>query len=280
MKKISLVTDSTWDRGKDLDNKFGIRVIPLNVHFDDGQYLDGVDLTQDTFLDKLSKSSDLPTTSQPSPLAFEEIFREELDKGNIVLYIGLDGVLSGTHQSATIAKNTINNEDIYLIDSKTVTLGLAILVEIAHKLISEGKDIKEIVETLEELKKRIVIYACVETLKNLQRGGRISATKAVIGGILNMKPILQVKDGVISSFDKARGSKNALSRLVEIAEESNIDTNFPVSFGHVGALESANRLFELCNEKCGITESFVQEIGPVVATHAGPGAYGFACVTK
>lgn len=280
MKKITIVTDSTWDRSSEDAERLGVKVVPLNVHFDDEQFLDGVTIDQKMFLKKLASSNSSPTTSQPSPIEFEKVFREELKKGNKVLYIGIDGIISGTFNSATIAKNTIESDDIYLIDSKTATAGLSILVQIAYDLVQKEDDIEIIISKINEIKRKIKVYAYVDTLKYLQKGGRLSSTQAFIGGVLNLKPIILLKDSVISSYDKARGKKSALKKIVEAVKKDGINTDYPVAFANIESRDSIDYLIKEFEEAFNIKEYWIQELGSVVATHAGPGAAGFAFVMK
>lgn len=280
MKKITIVTDSTWDRSSEDAERLGVKVVPLNVHFDDEQFLDGVTIDQKMFLRKLASSNSSPTTSQPSPIEFEKVFREELKKGNKVLYIGIDGIISGTFNSATIAKNTIESDDIYLIDSKTATAGLSILVQIAYDLVQKEDDIEIIISKINEIKRKIKVYAYVDTLKYLQKGGRLSSTQAFIGGVLNLKPIILLKDSVISSYDKARGKKSALKKIVEAVKKDGINTDYPVAFANIESRDSIDYLIKEFEEAFNIKEYWIQELGSVVATHAGPGAAGFAFVMK
>lgn len=166
------------------------------------------------------------------------------------------------------------------MDSKTAAMGLGLLVEIAYRILQDEKDIEKVVNELEKTRENIRLYAFVDTLKYLQKGGRLSATQAVLGGILNVKPILELKLGKISSFDKARGSKAAIKKIIDIAKESDIDTNYPISFGHVKSLEELENVINGIKEETGIKDYFIQQIGTVVATHAGPGAVGYALVIK
>lgn len=280
MKNITIITDSTWDRSNKDAERLGVKVVPLNVHFDDEQFLDGVTIDQKMFLKKLTSSNSLPTTSQPSPIEFEKVFREELKKGNKVLYIGIDGIISGTFNSATIAKNTIESDDIYLIDSKTATAGLSILVQIAYDLVQKEDDIEIIVSKINKIKDKIKLYAYVDTLKYLQKGGRLSSAQAFIGGVLNLKPIIMLKDSVILSYDKARGKKAALRKMVEAAKKDGVNTEYPIAFASIDSEDSIDFLVKEFNDAFDMKEYWIQELGSVVATHSGPGAAGFAFVMK
>ena len=280
MQKITLITDSTWDRDNKISEDMDIKVIPLNVHFSEEQYLDGIDLTQEKFVKKLEESEELPTTSQPTPFQFEEVFREELEKGNKVLYIGIASKLSGTFNSANIAKESISNDNIYLIDSETVSAGLAILLKIAYDLIQEGRKIDEIVNQIESIKLKVKMCGYVDTLKYLHKGGRLSSTQAFIGSVLNVKPILSMQLGEITSLDKARGKKSAIKKVVEIFDKEKFDSNYPIAFAHINAVEELDLLIEEIAVKNNIEDYWTQDLGSVVGTHVGPGTIMVGFVKK
>ena len=280
MQKITLITDSTWDRENKISEEMDIKVIPLNVHFSEEQYLDGIDLTQEKFVKKLEESEELPTTSQPTPLQFEEVFREELEKGNKVLYIGIASKLSGTFNSANIAKESISNDEIYLIDSETVSAGLAILLKIAYHLIQEGRAIDEIVNQIESIKSKVKMCGYVDTLKYLQKGGRLSSTQAFIGSVLNVKPILSLQLGEITNLDKARGKKSAIKKVVEIFDKEKFDSNYPIAFAHINAGEELDLLIDEIAVKNNIKDYWTQDLGSVVGTHVGPGTILVGFVKK
>ncbi len=277
---IRIITDSTCDLTKADQEKLGITVIPLQVLFGTTQYTDGVDLTTEEFYQKLETEKELPTTTQINPDTFVNVFEEYLKQGDEIITILLSSHLSGTYQSAVIAKEMLETDKIHLIDSQNVTLGLALIVREAVKLRDNGLSAKDIVNKIEELKGQVRVVAIVDTLKYLQKGGRISAASAVVGTALGIKPIVQVKDGIVQVLGKERGQKKMYKFITSYLEENQIDTNYSVVYAHSMAEASLEPLKEMIQEKYEIKESSTVGIGSTVGTHVGPGAVGIAFVTK
>lgn len=280
MSKLKIITDSTWDRDNKEAEILGIKVIPLNIHFGNETFVDGVDINNESFFEKLKTYKDFPKTSQPSPETFIKIFKEELDKGNSVIYIGVDSKLSGTFNSAVIAKNELNSDKIHLIDSKTVSVGLSLLVYIAVELVKKGYDVNKLIEKINKLKTKIKVYGYVDTLEYLKKGGRLSSSQAFFGGLLNIKPILAIKNSKVESIDKARGKKRAVKKIVEIIKNDVVDTNFPLCFGSVNANEEIKKLKDILNQHVNIKEYWYQNIGGVVGSHSGPGVCAVSYISE
>lgn len=277
---IRIITDSTCDLTKADQEKLGITVIPLQVLFGTTQFTDGVDLTTEEFYQKLETEKELPTTTQINPDTFVNVFEEYLKQGDEIITILLSSHLSGTYQSAVIAKEMLETDKIHLIDSQNVTLGLALIVREAVKLRDNGLSAKDIVNKIEELKGQVRVVAIVDTLKYLQKGGRISAASAVVGTALGIKPIVQVKDGIVQVLGKERGQKKMYKFITSYLEENQIDTNYSVVYAHSMAEASLEPFKEMIQEKYEIKESSTVGIGSTVGTHVGPGAVGIAFVTK
>ncbi|MFZ5351914.1 MAG: DegV family protein [Bacillota bacterium] len=273
---IKIFADSMCDVPREYMEKYNITVMPLTVHFGDESYRDGVDITMSQFYSKLEKSGNLPTTSQVSPLEFYNAFREELTKGNEIICINGSSALSGTYNSAIMAKNQLETDKIHVVDSQGITLGAGMLVIKAARLAKKGVEAAEIVKALEDSRGRMRHIFIVDTLKYLQKGGRISFTASVLGSILNVKPILTVTDGKLVMLDKARGIKKALSVVFDMIESKQwtLDNKI-IGINHTAAAEQAEMLKEMIMSKYNISEVIIGEVGSVVATHAGPGAVAF-----
>ncbi|MGM0803156.1 MAG: DegV family protein [Bacillota bacterium] len=220
---LSFIVDSASDLKIDLEKlDYSLTVVPLNVQFGEDHYLDGVNITEDEFYKRMSMEPELPKTSQPSPQSFYEAFQKEVDKGHDVLYIGISSNLSGTVQSATIGKSMLTEEEqekVIILDSGIASGGVQILLNEAIELAREGKALSEIVINLEKTKSGIKAYVLLETLENLKKGGRISAVQGAIAGMLNIKPMISIIDGVVETIGKFRGSKKGLSKMKEYISE-------------------------------------------------------------
>ena len=267
-----IIVDSTADLMPEFKSR--VHTVPLTVNFGDEEYIDGVTIDHKTFYEKLIESDVLPTTSQATPDAFIKEFEKAKEAGEAAVVITLASKFSGTYQSATIAAD--DYENIYVVDSSSATMGSGILVELAFKLLDEGKNAEEIAAILEEQKKKIIIVALVDTLEYLKKGGRISKAVAFAGGVLNIKPVLSVIDGEINMLGKARGSKMGNNLLVqEIDKAGGIDFSKPVLLGYSGISDAL--LKKYIEDSRHIWEGNLQEVryttvGSVIGTHAGPGA--------
>jgi len=269
---IKIIVDSTSDIPVDLIEKYGIEVVPLTVNFEDKCYLDKIEITSQEFFNKLAESEKLPTTSQASPGAFVEVFEKALEEGHEILGIFISTKFSGTCESARMAKDMVGSDKIHIIDSQTACLGACLLILEAVKLVNKGLNIKEIVEKLEEMKPKVSIYAGVDTLKYLEKGGRLSKGAATVGALLNIKPILRVKNSNIESIDKVRG-KNKILKWLEDFIDGNVNIeNRTVAIYHSVNEELAISLKNTLEEKYNEKEIFIGEIGSVIGTHVGPNA--------
>ena len=269
---IRIIVDSTADLTPEFKDR--VHIVPLTLNFGAEEYIDGVTIDHKTFYEKLIESDVLPTTSQATPNAFMKEFDKAKEAGDNAVVITLSSKFSGTYQSATIA--AADYENIYIVDSTSAAMGSGILVEMAFRLLDEGKTAEEIVKALEEEKKKIVVVALVDTLEYLKKGGRISSAVAFAGGVLNIKPVLSVIDGEINMLGKARGSKMGNNLLVqEIDKAGGIDFSKPVLLGYSGISDAL--LLKYIEDSRHIWEENLQEVryttvGSVIGTHAGPGA--------
>jgi len=185
---IRIVVDSTSDLTDEIIEKYNIKMVPLTVNFENESFLDKVELSTKEFFEKLEVAEKLPTTTLVSPGAFVEVFSEILMEGDQVLGLFIASELSGTYDSARMAKNMIGSDDIHIIDTRSVCLGSFALILEAIKLVEQNKPIEEIVDELERLKEKVVVAAALDTLKYLEKGGRLTKGQAVLGTLLNIKP--------------------------------------------------------------------------------------------
>ena len=278
--RTRIIVDSTADLVPEIKER--VHIVPLTVHFGDEEYIDGVTIDHETFYNRLIESDVLPTTSQATPDAFMKEFDKIKEAGEEAVVITLASKFSGTYQSAMIA--ALEYENIYVVDSTSAAMGSGILVELAFKLLDEGKKAAEIALILEEEKKKIVVVALVDTLEYLRKGGRISKAVAFAGGVLNIKPVLSVIDGEINMLGKARGSKMGNNLLVqEIDKAGGIDFTKPVLLGYSGISDAL--LLKYIEDSRHIWEGNLNEVrytsvGSVIGTHAGPGAVVVAFFKK
>lgn len=277
---IKIITDSTSDISKKLAEELGVTVVPLSVNFKDGEYVDGVDITIPQFYEKLSKAEELPTTSQVTVGAFQDVFKKALGEDDEVLGIFISSKLSGTFQSALIAAEELDQSRIQLIDTGTVTFGLCLLVLEAARLRDAGKSLAEISGTIKELSKKVCLFAAIDKLKYLQLGGRLSATTAIAGTILGVKPIIQVKDGQILPIHKCRGMKAAQEYISKLSADYSPDTSKPFFFGHSDCVNAIPGFIDMMSQAFDIKEHFISDLGIVVGTHVGPGCVGVAFFSK
>ena len=278
--KTRIIVDSTVDLVAPYAQR--VHVVPLTVHFGEEEFIDGVTIDHKTFYEKLIESDVLPTTSQATPDAFMQEFEKAKQAGEAAVVITLASKFSGTYQSAMIA--AAEYENIYVVDGESAAMGSGILVELAFRLLDAGLSAEEIVKTLEEEKKKIVVVALVDTLEYLKKGGRVSKAVAFAGGILNIKPVLSVIRGEIGMLGKARGSKMGNNLLVqEIDKAGGIDFEKPVLLGYSGISNAL--LLKYIEDSRHIWEGNLEEVryttvGSVIGTHAGPGAVVVAFFKK
>ena len=270
--KTRIIVDSTADIVPEIKER--VHTVPLTVRFGNEEYIDGITIDHKTFYEKLIEIDVLPTTSQATPDAFIKEFEKAKKAGDSAVVITLASKFSGTYQSAMIA--AADYENIYVIDSASAAMGSGILVELAFRLLDEGKSAQQIASILDEEKKKIVIVALVDTLEYLKKGGRVSKAVAFAGGVLNIKPVLSVIDGEINMLGKARGSKMGNNLLVQqICQAGGIDFSKPVLLGYSGISDAL--LLKYIEDSRHIWEGNLNEVrytsvGSVIGTHAGPGA--------
>ena len=278
--KTVIITDSTCDLTREQLAQLDVEAVSLSVNFSDKSYRDGVDITKRDFFKMLAESKENPTTSQPSPEDFLTLFEKHKQQGNQVVYIGISSVLSGTVQSAQIAKGMCGYDDIYIVDSLSATAGIELLLRIACDMRDAGASAGEIAAELTAVVPKMRLYAYVDTLKYLVRGGRVSKTAGAIGGALGVKPLITIADGAVLSLGTARGQKGAFEKMCSIVKDADIDTSKPVMLTHTVPEENMH-LFEAYLMEKGVNYDWIYgEVGSVIGTHVGPGAVAVAYIVK
>ena len=279
--KVRIIVDSTADLIPEVERR--VKVVPLTIHFGEQEFIDGVTIDSKKFYEMLVESDVLPTTSQATPFAFSEAFEEAVAEGYQVVCITCTSRLSGTHQSAVIAAEDYPGK-VFVVDSRSIAIGSGILVQYALELLDRGFGAEEIAWKLMQKRDSVRVIAMVDTLEYLKKGGRISATVAFAGGLLNIKPVICIEDGEIRILGKARGSRNANNLLVqEIGKAGGVDFDKPLLLGYTGMDDALLRKYVA--DSAALWEGHRGElpmtvVGSVVGTHAGPGAVAVAFFSK
>lgn len=273
---IKIVTDSTCDLPKQLIEELGINIVPLKVLFGEETYRDGMDLTNQEFYAKMSRHKELPTTAQVNPGEFLEEFNKHIGNGDEIIGIFISAKLSGTYSSAVMAKEQIGKGSISLVDSKSASFGLGLLVIEAARMVNQGKTAEEIVLWLEEAKERMPFYGIIDNLENLKKGGRLSSTGAFAGTLLGIKPIISLKDGVVVLPGKARGLKKAFAWVLEDAKSKGDLNGKLICIAHAAAPAELAEFKQLILKEFKPKEIIEFEIGSVIGTHTGAGCIGMS----
>jgi len=278
---IKIVTDSTAYLPEEVIQRYGIHIIPLNVLFGERIYKEGLELSHEQFYQKLTQVKELPTTSQPSMGDFYELYSSLVQDGSEVISIHISSKLSGTVDSALMACQELPEARISVVDSLSTAMGLELIVIAAAEAVAAGQSRAEVVAMLERMIPETRLFFVVDTLEYLQKGGRIGGAAALVGTLLNVKPILCLKDGRVEPLDKVRTKRKAVSRLLDVmVEELGSEESVRVTVGHAMALEEAETLLERARSRLSCSSLSIAQIGPAIGTHAGPGALGMAACTE
>jgi DegV family protein with EDD domain len=268
---VKIITDTTAGLPRDLTGKLGIPVIPQNVIFGEKSYRDDTELDTQTFLKLLKGSKQLPKTAAPSSELYKPYFQQAFEKGEPVMVITPSEKVSGTYNSVMIARDDFMSVDIRVIDSRTIAGNLGTLTLLAHQLAIEGKTADEIETHIRNLIPRGRTYFVIDTLEYLQKGGRIGGARALLGELLQVKPILQIKEGQVAPYEQERTKKRALGRLIEIVNEQAVNRHDPhLCVMHVEAAEEANALAETLSSNFIVSNIPIYELPPAIVVHAGP----------
>ncbi len=277
---IRILVDSSSDYTKDEIANNGFHFVPLNVLLAGKSYRDGIDLIPDQFYDLLIHSGDFPKTSQPSPQNFAEIFEDVKAKGDELICILLSSALSGTCQSAHLAKDMVDYDGIYIIDSLAATAMIKFMGNHATQLAKDGLSAKEIVDKIEAMKGKIKVVAGLDTLEYLCKGGRLSKASATIGELANLKPIITVtEEGKVSVIGKCLGKNKALNFILKYLETNERDMSFPLYTLYSYGTENTEKLEERLT-KDGFSYDERVQLGSTIGAHIGPGAFAILYVTK
>ena len=278
MEKIKIITDSTADLSQELYDKYDIEVLPLLINFGDDSYFDGVEINPEEVFRRIEKDNVLPTTAQVIPTRFEETYKKYLDEGYKIISIHMSSAMSGTYQSACIAKNSLESDNIVVIDSQKVTSALGILVLKAAKLREKGLSLNEIEREINKCRDKVKASIVFESLEYLVRGGRISKTAGVIGGMLGIKVLLEIKDGLMAVKEKIRGNKKAIKRMISDLESVELDPELPVLLIDVQNIEIKQALRDYLNEN---NINYIEcPVGSAVSIHSGPQCCALVFLTK
>ena len=270
---VKLIIDAGSDLNEKQSKALDVTLIPMTVRFGNEEYRSGLDLTNEEFYNKLASSSELPTTSQPSPIEFEDAYRQVLDNGDEAVVLCVSSELSGTYQSACIAAEGLEDR-IFVVDTKAVSIAERILLDYAIILRDRGICAREIAETLEKKKADVCVYGAVETLEYLIKGGRLSRTAGAIGSVLGIRPILHLNNGVLEVAGKARGLKAAINGTLDFINKTEIDLAMPWGLGYTGNDPSV--IEPLLSAQSAPWAGYhipVYNVGSTVGTHAGPGLF-------
>jgi DegV family protein with EDD domain len=281
MAKVMVVTDSTANIPAELLSSVPLRIIPLQLIWGAQILSDGIDIQPTEFYKRLSNTEVLPTTSQATPEEFKQVYAGLLDEGYDILSIHISSKLSGTLDSAIQAKRTFPEKRIALVDSLSTSMAMGFQVLAAARVAALGGSLRDCLTVAEKAKQQTGVYFALNTLEFLQRGGRIGGAAAFLGTALNLKPLLELRDGQIESIDRVRTFSKTLERLLDLVSVRLENDPGPVRLCaiHGNALSEANQLLDTAITRFDstlISETLISDISPVIGAHAGPGALGLA----
>ena len=279
---IKIITDSAADFSPAEYEKLQITCIPLTVMFGETEYQENMNLDKDQFYRLLLSSEAPPKTAQPSPQCLMDLFEEAHESGDGAIYIPLSSAISGTYQTATMTRNMLGYDDCHVVDSCNATGGQRILVQYAAQLRDQGKNLEEIIAGLEDLRRRIVLFACIDTLEYLYKGGRISQTAYKLGTLANIKPIITVEpDGSIGIPAKAMGMRKGIDFQCKQVLAREPDPEFPFYVMYTNNRDVARELAKkLAASGISVEEDHIIQVGAAIGSHIGPDACGLVYVAK
>jgi DegV family protein with EDD domain len=276
---MKIITDSTADLTKDLYEGYGITAVPLTIHLGAKTWRDFYDVDPDQFYSLLTRSNEVPRTSQPSPQDFIEAFRPSVERNEPILSIHISSGLSGTYQSANLARNHFPKAQIEVIDSRQVSLGLGQIILLLIEKINRGAQFDEIVRIARYLSESAETYFSVDSLQYLQRGGRIGKAQALVGTLMKIKPLMRIVEGEVQPVEKIRTTERLLNRFVELVEKKAAEgPNLRYSLAESDNSELVEGLLDRLRKVKNAQFVYRAKIGGVVASHAGPGTLGVTFV--
>jgi DegV family protein with EDD domain len=276
-RRVAIITDSTADIPPELIKEHNIHIIPQVLIMGGKTWLDGVDIDAPTFYKLLKESPDFPSTSQPSAASFHELFLELSKEADGIAAILVSDELSGTLNSAQAAAVNLPDIPIEIVDTRAVSMMLGFHVLVAARAATSGQDLKTVANAARALIGRTHVYFIVDTLEYLHRGGRIGAASRLFGSALNLKPVLEIRDGIVTPLAKVRTRRKALDRVFELLDAHLAEGDrIHMAVLHIAAPEEAARFREQLEARFHPVEMIETECGPVVGAHAGPGTVGVA----
>jgi DegV family protein with EDD domain len=276
MPGIGILTDSTSGITQEQAEEFGIEVLPLKLIFEDETFLDGVELSEGDFLRKLDESPKLPTTSQPSPSEFIEMYKKMAGKYDQILSVHISSRISGTIESARAAAQSLKDLKIEIIDSKVTSISLLLLVQRLAKALRQGINMEGLLELSKKVISQLQLYLTVDTLEYLHKGGRIGAAQHLVGSVLKLRPVLFYQDGIVDALEKVRGRQKSLQRMVELAADKLRGAKAQLGVAYFADRAAAEEVRDLALERLNVdpAEVVMNRTSAVVAAHASPGAVG------
>ena len=278
---IRIIADSSADLTTQEAEALHVHIVSMSIQFGDRSYLDGVDLSKPEFYQLLAAGKDSPTTAQPTPADFLTPLAEAKEAGDGAVVLPLSSQLSGTYQSAVIAKDMCEYSPIQVVDSRSASAGIHLLVEEACRLRDSGASVQEIAQALEALKGRVRIFALIDTLEYLRRGGRLSNLQASLGTVTKLKPVISVREGAVMVVGKAFGVSAAMKQLLRFLAEHPVDNSFPAYALYSDDESRVDDFIPRLRELDLLPKELRRcSIGPTIGTHIGPGAVGMAYIEK
>lgn len=274
-RTVAIVTDSTADLPSELARNRSITIVPLTLNFEGKSLLDGIDITPADFYRQLPSATTHPTTSQPSAGRFAETYSALLKDHEAIVSVHISEKLSGTYASARQGADLTDPKRVHVIDSELASMSLGLLTLAASELATNGGDAKSIETKVLAMRDRVQTYFSVATLEFLRRGGRIGRASALLGSVLQVKPVLCIRDGLVTPLERVRTFDRALNRVIELVRAVDRGEGVCAIVGHADAEDAAERV---ARELEPIAETLlIQPLGPVVGAHAGPGVVGVGC---
>jgi DegV family protein with EDD domain len=272
---VQVVTDSTADLPAELINELGITVVPLYVRFGETVYRDRVEISEDEFYKRLLRDSIHPTTSQPTPQDFAEVYQKLSSKADGIISIHISEKLSGTYNSASQGKNLVENGcPIEVVNSKTTSMALGLIVMAAATMAATGKSLPQIAEDIRQIISSVQLFALFDTLKYLAKGGRIGKAKSLLGSVLSVKPMLTIKDGEFVPVGQVRSRAKGIERLLDYAKDA--DNMEQMAIIHSTTPDEAQSLADRISSTLHPKQVRIARLGPALGVHGGPGVLAVA----
>lgn len=268
---IRMIADSTCNLTPETLEKYNIRIAPISIQFADETYEEDIDIDRDTFYRKIEEMGIIPTTAQPTPAWFAKYYEEADPETDQVLVIAITQKHSGTYDSAILAKSMVPDANVTVFDSASISLGTGWMVLEAARAIEQGKDLDSILQRLEHIRANSTLFLTPAVLKYLQMSGRVGKLQGAIASLLNVKPIIALKDGALAAMENVRTRGKAIERLLSLTEEAFGDKPLNVAVIHARAEEDGEKLLEAVQERFNVQEYLIGDLVASLAVHGGPG---------